>query len=103
LLSTVQGEQKSTTLFKPYRSSGDTSASPPENQRNYEQHKEYNEQKFRNARRCCSDAAKSKDRCHKGDNQKYYSPSQHIFPSLQSESFLQIAPRVFAGFLTLDP
>ena len=49
LLSTVLPTGVATLLEFPY-SSGDASAPPPENQRDYEQHKEYNEQKFRDAR-----------------------------------------------------
>ena len=49
-------------------SSRHTSAPPPENQRDYEQHKEYEKQKFCDTRRCRSDTSKSKDRCHKCDN-----------------------------------
>jgi hypothetical protein len=47
------------------RSSRDTPAPPSENQGNYEQHKEYEEQNFRNACRRCGDAAKSKHGCDK--------------------------------------
>jgi hypothetical protein len=50
------------------RSSRDTSAPPPENQRDYEQHKEYKEQEFCDTRRCRGDTAKSKNRCHKCDD-----------------------------------
>jgi hypothetical protein len=50
------------------RNSGHASASPPENQRDDEQHKEYKKQEFRDARRRCGYTAKSKDRCHKCDD-----------------------------------
>jgi hypothetical protein len=36
--------------LKKMRSSGHTSTAPPENQRDYEQHKEYKKQQFRDAR-----------------------------------------------------
>ena len=42
-------ERESATLLKLHCSSGNASAPPPENQRDHEQHKEYNEQKFRDA------------------------------------------------------
>jgi hypothetical protein len=56
------------TVRKLRRSSGETSAAPPEKQGDYEQHKEYKKQKFRDACRCCCDTAESKDRCHKCDD-----------------------------------
>jgi hypothetical protein len=58
----------STALVIAMCRSGHTSAAPPEKQRDYEQHKEYKKQQFRNARRCSSDTAKAKNRCHKRDN-----------------------------------
>ena len=61
-------ERQAAALHKFDFTSGDASAPPPKNQRDYKQHKEYNEQKFRNARGCCCDTAESKDRCHKRDD-----------------------------------
>jgi len=50
------------------RSSRHASAPPAEEQRDYEQHKEYKEQDFRNARRCSGNTAKPKNRCYKRDD-----------------------------------
>ena len=58
----------SSALVIATRTSGHASAPPPEKQRDYEQHKEYKKQQFRDARRCSSDTAKPKDRCHKRDD-----------------------------------
>jgi hypothetical protein len=58
----------STLLVTATRSSGHASAAPPEKQRDYEQHKEYKKQQFRNARRCSGDTTKAKNRCHKRDD-----------------------------------
>jgi hypothetical protein len=43
-------ERQSAILRKFHYSSGDASAPPPKNQRDHEQHKENEEQKFRDAR-----------------------------------------------------
>ena len=42
--------QRESADLSTFRRSRDASAPPSENQRDYEQHKEYNEQKFRDAR-----------------------------------------------------
>jgi len=49
-------------------------------------HQEDKEQEFGDSRRGHSDARESKHRCHQCDNQKNYSPPQHIFTSSQNES-----------------
>jgi hypothetical protein len=64
----VEAKLSKFTLAIATRSSGHASAPPPEKQRDNEQHKEYEEQEFRDARRCRGDTAKSKDRCHKRDD-----------------------------------
>src|SRR2546423_10093886 len=57
------------------RSSWHASAPPTENQGDYEQQQEHEEQHFRDAGGRCGDTAKSKDRCHKRNNQEDYSPT----------------------------
>jgi hypothetical protein len=75
LLFAASASELSIALVTATRSSGHASAAPPEKQRDYEQHKEYNEQDFRDARRCRGDTAKPKDRRHKRDDQKNHSPT----------------------------
>jgi hypothetical protein len=57
------------------RSSRHASAPPTENQGDYEQQQEHDEQHFRDAGGRSGDTAKSKDRCHKRNNQENYSPT----------------------------
>jgi hypothetical protein len=56
-------------------SSRHASTPPTENQGDYEQQQEHEEQHFGDAGGRCGDTAKSKDRCHKRNNQENYSPT----------------------------
>jgi len=65
-------------------------------------HQEQKEEKFGNSGRSSSYAGKSKQRRHQCDDQKDYSPTQHVFTSYRMNRARHLR-RVFIAFKSTTP